>query len=231
MTSLLFSPLPQSECLSSSPSPFFCSFLLSEIHRKTPQAHRGEKRSLVVEERSWDNVLCRGHYVSFSEVTAEWVWKWEKSDSPLNSSISVGVKKRENSRFVFLIFNPNNVYNHFYLLNLHDRCTTHRDWQESESESVSRAPSLPRYRHILEKTHWTMVRTCWLTARCPIQYPRKTVHRKSHRCQYEMIRCFGEPCFALWSSPTHLLCIRGAVLHHVALQFPIELSWRSLPHH
>lgn len=46
-----------------------------------------------------------------------------KNDSPLNPSISVGTKKRE----IFLIINPNDVCSGFYLLNVHERCSTHQD--------------------------------------------------------------------------------------------------------
>lgn len=38
-------------------------------------------------------------------------------------------------------------------------------------------------------------------------------------------------CVLCCVSQTDLLCSRCAVLHHEALQFPIQLSWRNLPHH
>lgn len=97
-----------------------------------------------------------------------------KNDSPLNSSISVETKKRE----TFFTMSPNDVYRGFYWLNVRERFVTHQGWWESESVWGSRAPSLPRYRHKLGRTHWTAAPTGWGTARCPTRYPRRAVHSK-----------------------------------------------------
>lgn len=59
-----------------------------------------------------------------------------KNDSPLNSSISVGTKERE----TFLIINPNNVYNGFYLLNVHERFPLTRT---DKSQSLCGGPGPP----------------------------------------------------------------------------------------
>lgn len=99
------------------------------------------------------------------------------------------------------------------------------------------------YKHTLERTHWTGGETDWSTARCPNQCPQQTVNKSREGVgEYEADLIFSfylnlmnsirnHHRFVLCVSQTDLLCGWRAVLHHVALQFSIQLPWRPLPRH